>query len=208
MVQVAATRCAPILGTTMSAAAEGYVQPTGGPGYFDCPLNLPAGSRPIKVDVVAHDTGDGTASVFALFGLCPVQAPGFQCYGHGSAETTGTSAAPFDGKITINVAPYNDVIDKTANLYFVRVVLNTVGGSVRFRQIDAYYRLQVSTPAPGTQTFADVPPTNPYYKGIEALAASGITGGCGNGNFCPSQNVTRGEIAVFFARALGLNFPN
>ena len=43
-----------------------------------------------------------------------------------------------------------------------------------------------------------------YFRAIEALAASGITGGCGNGNFCPSQPVTRGEIAKFLANALGL----
>jgi hypothetical protein len=51
-------------------------------------------------------------------------------------------------------------------------------------------------------------PTNfLYFKAIEALAASGITGGCGSGNFCPNQNVTRGEMAAFLARALGLHWP-
>ena len=69
------------------------------------------------------------------------------------------------------------------------------------------YQLQLS-PAPATATFGDVPTTHPYFRAIEALAASGITGGCGNGNFCPNQNVTRGEMAVFLARALGLHFPN
>ena len=206
MVQVAATRCTPVYGTTGSASADGWVQPTGGPGYFDCPFSLPAGSRPIQVDMLAHDASD-TAKVFGFFAYCPVQAPGFQCYGAGSGTTAGTAAAPFDGKITGSVAPYNLVIDKTANEYFVRVTLDAFDGSVQFRQVDVYYQLQVSNP-PGTQTFADVPPTHIYYKAIEALAAAGITGGCGAGNFCPGNNVTRGEVAVFFARALGLHFPN
>ena len=100
------------------------------------------------------------------------------------------------------------VVDKTAELTFVRVYLTAGGSDLQFREVDFFYQLQISTPAPGTQTFADVPPSNLYYKGIEAIAASGITGGCGNGNFCPSGYVTRGEIATFFARALGLHFPN
>jgi hypothetical protein len=56
-------------------------------------------------------------------------------------------------------------------------------------------------------TFFDVPASHPYFRFIEALAASGITAGCGGGNYCPSQNITRGEMAVFLAKALGLHFP-
>ncbi len=37
---------------------------------------------------------------------------------------------------------------------------------------------------------------------IEALAADGITGGCGNGNFCPQASVDRAQMAVFLLRAL------
>ena len=69
------------------------------------------------------------------------------------------------------------------------------------------YRLQIS-PAPATATFGDVPTDYIYFRAIEALAKSGITGGCGGGNFCPGLNVTRGEMAAFLARALGLHFPN
>jgi hypothetical protein len=67
--------------------------------------------------------------------------------------------------------------------------------------------LRTVSPAPATPTFGDVPTNFLYFRAIQALAASGITGGCGNGNFCPNQNVTRGEMAAFFARALGLHWP-
>lgn len=36
------------------------------------------------------------------------------------------------------------------------------------------------------------------------LVASGITAGCGNGNFCPDAPLTRRQMAAFFAKALGL----
>jgi hypothetical protein len=68
------------------------------------------------------------------------------------------------------------------------------------------YRLQVS-PAPGTATFGDVPTGHPFFQYVEALAKSGITGGCGSGNYCPDSPLTRGQMAVFLSKALGLQWP-
>ena len=62
------------------------------------------------------------------------------------------------------------------------------------------------TPSPCTETlFSDV--TNlsvgpAFCDYIEKLASDGITGGCGNGNFCPDKPVTRAEMAVFLVAAL------
>ncbi len=53
-------------------------------------------------------------------------------------------------------------------------------------------------------TFADVPSTHWAAAWIEQLANEGITGGCGNGNYCPSTPVTRDQMAVFLVRAFGL----
>jgi hypothetical protein len=58
------------------------------------------------------------------------------------------------------------------------------------------------TPPAATGTvFGDVPLD--YWAGpwIEQLAAEGITGGCGNGNYCPDLPVTRDQMAVFLLRA-------
>jgi hypothetical protein len=62
--------------------------------------------------------------------------------------------------------------------------------------------------APLGQTFDDVPPNDPFFRAIEALAASGITTGCGGNNFCPNDVVTRNQLAKFLANALGLHFPS
>lgn len=69
------------------------------------------------------------------------------------------------------------------------------------------YKLQMS-PAPSTATFTDVPVGHPFFRAIEALAASGLTSGCGGGQFCPNQPVTRAEMAKFLANALGLHWTN
>ena len=43
---------------------------------------------------------------------------------------------------------------------------------------------------------------SPFETDIAKLATAGITSGCGGNNFCPSQPVTRGQMAAFLKRAL------
>ena len=52
------------------------------------------------------------------------------------------------------------------------------------------------------QTFNDVPPDYWAYSSVENLAASGITGGCGGGSYCPENFVTRAQMAVFLERGM------
>ena len=49
--------------------------------------------------------------------------------------------------------------------------------------------------------FGDVPPDYWSATFIKQLAAEGITAGCGNGNYCPEQPVTRAQMAVFLLRS-------
>ena len=58
----------------------------------------------------------------------------------------------------------------------------------------------VPPPATGT-VFTDVPKTAFAAKWIEALAAEGVTSGCGGGKYCPKSPVTRAQMAVFLLRA-------
>ncbi|HLE58874.1 MAG TPA: S-layer homology domain-containing protein [Candidatus Limnocylindria bacterium] len=48
--------------------------------------------------------------------------------------------------------------------------------------------------------FTDVPDSNIYHADISALADTGVTTGCGGGNFCPSAFVTREQMAAFMNR--------
>ena len=58
-------------------------------------------------------------------------------------------------------------------------------------------------PTPPDQRFADVPPSNPFYNFIDALAVRQVTLGCGGGNYCPTDPVLREQMAAFLIRALG-----
>ncbi|MEA2002695.1 MAG: FG-GAP-like repeat-containing protein [Actinomycetota bacterium] len=63
-----------------------------------------------------------------------------------------------------------------------------------------------TTPPPPTGTFIDID-GSVFEADIEWLAASGITKGCNppvNDRFCPDDNVTRGQMAAFLVRGLGL----
>lgn len=50
--------------------------------------------------------------------------------------------------------------------------------------------------------FTDVPNSNPFHGDIAVFKDAGITAGCGGGNFCPKDNVTREQMAAFFNRGL------
>ncbi len=111
----------------------------------------------------------------------------------------GTFWTPFGSPFTID----NDGSSYLLCFWFSP----TVGDdSLRFLGFKVRYRLQVS-PAPATATFTDVPTDHPFFQFVEALADSGITSGCGADTFCPDSPLTRGQMAVFLAKALGLHFP-
>jgi len=48
--------------------------------------------------------------------------------------------------------------------------------------------------------FSDVINDNPFHADIDALVDAGVTSGCGGGKYCPSQNVTREQMAAFLNR--------
>jgi uncharacterized delta-60 repeat protein len=52
-----------------------------------------------------------------------------------------------------------------------------------------------------TAPFTDVPISDGFCKYVKRMVALNITTGCGGGNYCPSQTVTRDQMAVFLARA-------
>jgi len=60
------------------------------------------------------------------------------------------------------------------------------------------------TPPPATGNFNDVPLSDPFAPWIEQLANDNITGGCGGGNYCPNNPVTRAQMAIFMVKAFDL----
>ena len=61
----------------------------------------------------------------------------------------------------------------------------------------------LNLPSTTTDYFTD-DETSSHEANINRVASAGITSGCAVGKFCPTAKVTRGEMASFLARALGL----
>jgi len=57
------------------------------------------------------------------------------------------------------------------------------------------------TPPAAAGVFGDVPPSNPFAPWIEQLATELITAGCSGGNYCPTNAVTRAQMAVFLLKS-------
>lgn len=84
------------------------------------------------------------------------------------------------------------------------------GDGSRFCPDDSVNRAQMAVflsrayylPDGPVQGFADVAPDVWYADAVAALAASGITRGCGDGTrFCPGDHTTRAQMATFLYRA-------
>jgi hypothetical protein len=70
-------------------------------------------------------------------------------------------------------------------------------------QMAAFLTRALELPTAEGSSFTDTAGTT-HEAAIEALAAAGITGGFADGTFRPEANVTRGQMAAFLTRALGL----
>jgi hypothetical protein len=62
-----------------------------------------------------------------------------------------------------------------------------------------YGATHVPPPASGS-VFTDVPAGAFAAAWIEELAALGVTGGCGGGLYCPTNPVTRAQMAIFLLK--------
>ena len=56
--------------------------------------------------------------------------------------------------------------------------------------------------ASGTSVFSDVGPGTSMCKAVHYIASRQVTLGCGGTNFCPYNNVSRWQMALFLARAM------
>ena len=48
--------------------------------------------------------------------------------------------------------------------------------------------------------FPDLPASSPFCRWVEELVRRGVVSGCGSGNYCPADPVTREQMAVFVLR--------
>jgi hypothetical protein len=167
--------------------------------YFGAGVHLPAGALVQYTRVFWYASAAGLGNVVGLYKL---------------ANTDGTittlsimsPASVAGGNQSTLSSAFSETVDNDNYIYLFRGAFpRGASTTTRFLQFAIYYKLQVS-PAPATASFTDVPTGHWAFRYVEALNASGITGGCGTGVYCPDRAVTRAEMAVFLAKALGLQY--
>lgn len=63
--------------------------------------------------------------------------------------------------------------------------------------------LSVPTGVFASHLFTDVPTSNTFHANIANVATAGLTTGCSATTYCPTDAVTRGQMAAFLNRGLG-----
>ena len=176
--------------------------------FYDCscgiwfgPLTLPSGALITYFGAEIIDS-NATYNICIVAEVCPDSST--DCTLIASACSSGSPGHNYiGGYLTTPVT-----VDNFFNTYQLYVSQNVNGcnGTLAFRSVEVDYMLQAS-PAPAYATFLDVPTSHIFFQYVEALAASGITTGCTSNLYCPDNYVTRGQMAAFLSRALGLNWP-
>lgn len=168
------------------------------------PLELPAGA--LIEDLVCYVKDISLTDDISVALLTRTHSIGLSAF-----ASVGTSGAP-GTTIIADTGIGHTVLFKVQNgrtivprTYQVSLVLHD-DPELAFWGCEVYWKRQV-TPAPSTATFDDVPTGHPFFRHIEALAASGLTNGCDADNYCPDAPLNRGQMAVYLAAALGLHWP-
>ena len=178
-----------------------YFTAAGGNKFWWAPVHVPSGVTITGLSISYCDS-DGTPGNDYVINLVDIT-------GAGSDDFIGSQAAPTNGGCGTVFAALSHDFDANAGHYLALNIQqpDVTDGSLKLIGAAVWYKLRVKD-APVSATFSDVPVGSNQFKFVEALAAAGITGGCGNGKYCPNDPVTRGQMAVFLSVALGLHFPN
>lgn len=204
-----ATDFRPVNNTTTYSfnLSDGYLY---GPANYLGPLTLPNGAEIFQVCVYANVPDAGSPVAISL--IAAKLAPGGESPGVVAIDGGFVQDAVAIGYGTVCTAPFSYTFHETADIdndgtseHIVHFFEASISGSGGLGGARVFWRRQI-TPAPAFATFNDVPQSDPGFPFVEALVRSGITAGCGGGNYCPNATLTRRQMAVFLATALGLHW--
>ena len=197
----------------------GYLAPTSFPNYFWVQLDLPIGAAVHEIRwIYFDDTATGRWS-FSATGWESGDAPySPQGRSYGLVAPQASAVPGYDDDLTLTIDPpmpitaWADLNEDGESHWTSQSLWLLAAGEPGDEDHLAFYGAAVRwsrnvSPAPATATFGDVPTTHWAFQFVEALAASGVVGGCGSGDYCPNAPVTRGQMAVYLAASLGMHWP-
>ncbi|MCG6961773.1 MAG: S-layer homology domain-containing protein [Acidobacteria bacterium] len=176
-----------------------YIMPASGQTAIcvGAPIHLPAGAHLEYVRLFYYDDIVGSVPSLSMYSVSFFTKTTV-------ADLTPTPSSSGDRQLDFGPLDYTVPVQNTS--HSILATLHRSGTTYQgIYGMTFWMHLQVS-PAPATATFDDVPVGSFGFQQIEALAASGITAGCNATHFCPDAPVSRAQMAVFLAKALGLHW--
>jgi len=184
--------------------------------YYDAPLPLPEGAQVKQICEFVNDSDTGSFEYVQTYIVAVKLVPGGESPFKVLIPVTSIVSTsdigygyyctdPFSWTLQSKVDIDNDGMVDNVVYYLETYVPYPSQNALGFGGARITWARQVS-PGPASPTFGDVPTGDPAWQYVEALVASGITAGCGNGNYCPDAPLTRRQMAVFLAKALGLHW--
>jgi S-layer family protein len=194
-----------------AVAADGLVAAPGtNKAFYHAPLELPPGAvLNVLVCFARDDDADALDDVVVAihrytysFGPPPVLSTNLVA----SVQTTGAPGLNLTSNVVFDHTVRGFYTDAGNQFFDSYHLVASLGANLYLWGCEVIWHRAVSE-APAVATFTDIPLGDTRLQVVEAVAAAGIMTGCGGGNFCPQDPVTRAQLALFFARALGLHEP-
>lgn len=159
---------------TSNGAQDTFVLRATGLNYVECVSTATSAGTTFPAE--GGGSGIGVAGTFC---------PWFAFTSVPWATITSNALSQGNGSLNFTVAANGGASPRTA-------VVQVAGNQVHLLQ-------------KGTSTlppFADVPNNDPFVDYVRLMKDNAITSGCDAVNYCPNQNTTRGQMAVFIVRSL------
>jgi hypothetical protein len=122
-------------------------------------------------------------------------------FGNFPSTLASISSTPGSGCAStfFDLSSANFVVNNAGLHLFVIITLEAADSTTELAGARFTYDTDVFS-YPPTPIFNDVPASDPRFSWIQEMSQDGITSGCGGGNFCPNNPVTRGQMSVFLER--------
>ena len=196
MLHIAAAAFQPVSSnTSYQHSVDGYIYYSTNNyyGWFVANLGLPPGAEIWGICTYFYDTAPGE-SVHTILQAVKLAVGSI---GPGVIPIYGPFSVDYDGGYGVSCSNSSYILRDTGDIdgdganedvvHRLRVEMYEDGsGTLGFGGVRVFWRRKVS-PAPAAATFGDAPPSHPFFQFIEALAASGITGGCGRRELLPRR---------------------
>jgi hypothetical protein len=154
---------------------------------------------------VLLNNGNGTFQPPQTFGSLPYQGPLVMAdlNGDGHLDLAASSAMVVEIVYGNGDGTFQQQISETANVNVTAMIAGDFHSDGRTAlALGSSNPASVVTLIQTPDSFTDVTPQSVFFPVVELLDEMGITTGCASTDFCPDENISRAQMAVFMVRGI------